>query len=213
MYVEAIDIWVRCQKTLKYDAIKYWSVADASFLSDRGNVFESTFNEYGYTCQQVVPQAFGSPFCQPTKLLIIPSGFADKKYYKVLPALERSAEQIREFVEKGGVLLTFGAMLEDYTYEWLPIKLSYHMRFKTQQVKLVDPEDPAALLLEPGEKDCDGYFTQYEGKVVMTNSEGRPVLISKKYGDGYIIAASLHEYPSKKFIDWACAKERHPLSI
>jgi hypothetical protein len=188
-------------------------VADASFLSDRNNAFEETFKEYGYTCQQIVPQAFGSPFCPPSRLLIIPSGFADKKYYRILPALERCADQVKAFVEKGGIVLTFGAMLTDYTYDWLPIKLSYHMRFKTQNVTLADPQDPAAKLLEPGEKDCDGFFTEYEGNVVMKNAEGMPVLVSKKYGDGYIIAASLHEYPSKQFIDWACAKERTPLSI
>ena len=140
---------------------------DVSFLSDRGNAFEKTFTEYGYTCQQVVPPAFGSPFSPPSKLLIIPSGFADKKYYKLLPALERCASQIKTFIENGGIVLAFGAMLTDYTYDWLPIKLSYHMRFKTQNVTLVDPKDPAALLVEPGEKDCDGFFTEYDGNVVM----------------------------------------------
>ena len=196
------------KKTLKYVAIKYSNVPDASFLSDRGNVFAETFKEYGYTCQQIVPSAFGSPFCPATKLLIVPSGFADKKYYKLLPALERCAGQIEKFIENGGIVLAFGAMLDDYTYDWLPGKLSYHMQFKTRNVMLIDEKDPAATLIEPGEKDCDGFFTEYDGNVVMKDDLGRPVLISKKYGDGYAIAAALHEYPSKKFMDWACAPER-----
>lgn len=188
-------------------------MADVSFLSDRNNAFEETFKEYGYTCQQVVPSAFGSPFCPPSKLLIVPSGFANKKYYHLLPALERCASQIEAFIEKGGIVLAFGAIYDDYTYDWLPIKLSYHMHFKPQKVTLIDPNDPAALLVEPGERDCDGFFTEYEGNVVMKDAEGRPVLVSKKYGEGYIIGAALHEYPSKQFLDWACAKERKPISI
>ena len=188
-------------------------MADVSFLSDRNNAFEETFKEYGYTCQQIVPSAFGSPFCPPSKLLIVPSGFADKKYYKLQPALERCVDQIKTFIENGGIVLAFGAMLTDYTYDWLPIKLSYHMHFKSQAVTIVDAKDPAALLIEPGEKDCDGFFTEYEGNVVIKDTEGRPVLVSKKYGEGYIIGAALHEYPSKKFLDWACSKERKPVNI
>lgn len=188
-------------------------MADVSFLSDRSNAFEETFKEYGYTCQQIVPSAFGSPFCPPSKLLIVPSGFANNKYYHLLPALERCASQIHTFIEKGGIVLAFGAIYDDYTYDWLPVKLSYHMHFKPQKVTLIDPKDPAALLVEPGERDCDGFFTEYDGNVVMKDAEGRPVLVSKKYGEGYIIGAALHEYPSKPFLDWACAKERKLITI
>lgn len=188
-------------------------MTDASFISDRGNVFEATFNELGYTCQKIVPQAFGSPFCQPSKLLIVPSGFADPKYYKILPALERNKDKIAGFIENGGIVLAFGAMVDGYEYDWLPMKLKYNMQFKTRNVRLIKPDSPAALLLEPGEKDCDGYFTEHDGETVMALDDGRPVLVHKKYGKGHIIAASLHEYPSKKFIDWACAKERESLTI
>ncbi|BAI61497.1 conserved hypothetical protein [Methanocella paludicola SANAE] len=188
-------------------------MTDASFISDRGNVFEAAFNEFGYTCQKIVPQAFGSPFCQPSKLLIVPSGFADPKYYKVLPALKRNKEKIAEFIKNGGIVLAFGAMLDDYEYDWLPMKLKYNMQFKTRNVRLIKPDSPAALLLEPGEKDCDGYFTEHDGETIMTLDDGRPVLVHKQYGKGHIIAASLHEYPSKKFIDWACSKERESLTI
>jgi hypothetical protein len=188
-------------------------VTDVSFLSDRGNAFEATFAEYGFTCQQVQPQAFGSPFCPPTKLLIIPSGFADQKYYKILPALERNEEKIHDFINEGGIVLAFGAMIEDYDYTWLPMKLKYHMQFKTRDVKLVKPDSPAALLLEPGTKDCDGYFTEHDGDTVMALDDGRPVLAHKQVGRGHIVAAALHEYPEKKFLEWACSKERKPITI
>jgi hypothetical protein len=188
-------------------------VTDVSFISDRGNVFEAAFKDYGLTCQQIVPQAFGSPFCQPSKLLIIPSGFADPKYYKILPALERNKGRIAEFIKKGGVVLAFGAMVEDYEYGWLPMNLKYHMQFKTRNVRLVRPDSPAALLLTPGEKDCDGYFTEHDGETIMALDDGRPVLVHKKYGEGHIIAAALHEYPDKKFLEWACSEGRKSLTI
>jgi len=188
-------------------------VTDVSFLSNRGNAFESTFKEYGYTCLQIQPQAFGSPFCGPTKLLIIPSGFADPKYYKILPALENNTDKIAEFLEKGGIVLTFGAMLEDYEYTWLPMKLKYHMQFKTRNVKTVSPDSPAALLVEPGQKDCDGYFTEHSGETIMVIDDDRPVLVHKQIGKGHIIASALHEYPEKRFLDWACSKDRPAISI
>ncbi len=188
-------------------------MTDVSFLSDRGNAFEAAFKECGITCQQVLPQAFGSPFCQPVKLFIVPSGFADPKYYKVLPALERNKEKIRKFIEDGGIVLAFGAMLEDYTYDWLPMDLKYHMQFKTRNIKLVKPDSPAALLVEAGQKDCDGYFTEHSGETVMIMEDGKPVLVYKKYGKGHIIASAIHEYPDKRFIEWACSDERKPLTI
>jgi hypothetical protein len=182
-------------------------MTDAIIVSDRGNVFESLFSGLGRTCMQVTPGALGSPYCPPCRLLIIPSGFADPKYYKVLSAIERNADRIRAFIEAGGVVLAFGAMLEDYTYDWLPVKLSYHMKFKEADVKLVDPSDPAASLVDPGRLDCDGYFTEWDGNVVMVREEGRPVLVSKKVGKGHVIASALHQWPSENFIRWATTGE------
>lgn len=188
-------------------------MTDVSFLSNRGNVFEATFKEYGFSCQQIMPLAFGSPFCQPSKLLIIPSGFADPKYYKILPTLERNKDKIKEFIENGGIVLAFGAIVDDYEYSWLPMTLKYHMWFKARHVNLVKHDSPAALLVEPGERECDGYFTEHDGETIMTLDDGKPVLVYKKYGKGHIIASALHEYPSKRFIEWACSEERKPLTI
>ena len=188
-------------------------MTDVSFLSDRGNVFGATFKDYGFSCQQVIPQALGSPFCQPSKLLIIPSGFADPKYYKILPALERNKDKIRKFIEDGGIVLAFGAIVDDYEYGWLPMKLKYHMWFKPRRVSLVKPDSPAALLVESGERECDGFFTDHDGDTVMTQDDGKPVLVYKKYGKGHIIASAIHEYPDKRFIEWACSEGRKPITI
>lgn len=189
-------------------------MTDAIIVSDRGNVFESLFSGHGMTCMQVTPAALGSPFCPPCKLLIMPSGFADPKYYKVLPAIERNAEKIRSFLERGGIVLAFGAMLTDYTYDWLPGKLSYHMKFKEMDVKIISPADPAASLVLQGKQDCDGYFTEWEtASVIMADAENRPVVISKKVGKGYFVAAALHQWPSEKFLQWACSDSKEELTI
>ncbi len=163
---------------------------------------------------QVAPPALGSPYVPPAKLFIVPSGFADPKYYKgISAALERNAEKIEEFVRNGGVVLACGAMLEDYDYDWLPGKLSYHMKFKEVDVRLVSPADPAATFMKPGKVDCDGYFTAWDGNVVMAREEDRPVLVSKNIGKGYVVAAALHQWPSPQFLQWACGSDREPLQI
>ncbi|MGA9140940.1 MAG: hypothetical protein WBZ29_11995 [Methanocella sp.] len=188
--------------------------ACAMVVTDRGNVFETLFREQGLACTQVTPAAFGSPFCQPVSLLIVPSGFAADKYYKgVRLALERNAEKIGMFIKNGGIVLAFGAIVDDYEYDWLPVKLAYHMKFKEADVRLVKPDDPAATFIKPGILDCDGYFTAWDGNVVMVREEDRPVLISKKYGEGYVVACALHQWPSPEFIKWACGGERKPLQI
>lgn len=189
-------------------------MTDALIISSRGNVFETLFAESGLASMQVVPQAFGSPFVPPAKLLIVPSGFADPKYYKgIQAALERNANRIGEFIENGGIVLACGPMLEDYDYDWLPVKLSYHMKFKEVEVRLIDPSDPAASLVAPGMLDCDGYFTAWDGKVVMVRDEGHPVLVSKKVGKGYVVGSSLHQWPSPIFLRWACGGGREPVKI
>jgi hypothetical protein len=189
-------------------------MTDALIISSRGNVFESHFAENGMTSMQVTPQAFGSPLVPPAKLLIVPSGFADPKYYNgIQAALERNSDKIGEFIENGGIVLACGPMLEDYDYDWLPMKLSYHMKFKEVDVRLVDASDPAAPFVAPGKLDCDGYFTAWEGNVVMVREENRPVLISQKVGKGYVVATSLHQWPSPEFLKWACGNGRDPVQI
>ena len=188
-------------------------MTDALFVSDRGNGFSQAFEDMGFACHQLMPGALGSPFCMPCKLLIIPSGFADSKYYKILKPVENNADKIRQFVEHGGVLLVFGAILDNYKYDWLPMKLSYQMKFKEAEVKLTDPSDPAASFIAQGKLYCDGYFTEHDGNVVMENADGFPVLITKKVGDGYIVAVSLHQLPSKQFLEWACPKGKKEFNI
>ena len=187
---------------------------DITVLSDqKSNMFEPVFSEYGFTCQQVVPQGFGSPFCPPSKLLIIPSSFAIPRYYKILSSLEGCKGRIEEFVENGGTVLSYGAGLDGYRYRWLPMKPTYHRlfkdgeEFKRQDAKLSEHVSPASLVFSPGERSCDGYYSGFEGEVTMTLGDGRPVLIHTKLGKGHVIISGIFDYPEKKFVEWVCSKQ------
>jgi hypothetical protein len=189
-------------------------MTDALIISSRGNVFESHFTENGLSSMQVTPPALGSPFVPPAKLFIVPSGFADPKYYQgIQSALERNAEKISQYIENGGIVLACGSMLDGYDYDWLPVRLSYRMKFKDVDVRLVGAGDPAASFVPPGKLDCDGYFTAWDGNVVMVRDEDRPVLVCKKVGKGYVVGTALHQWPSPLFLKWACGSDREPQKI
>jgi hypothetical protein len=187
-------------------------------LEGKGNAFEPVFAEYGHRCQQISPQALGSPFCPPFRLLIVPSAFTAPQFYDgIEPALERCAGQIRSFVERGGTILVYGPfyhpMTDTYDYPWLPDRFTYRYLPRKQEMKVAMPNSPLAGFVRPGTAGCDGFFTEYEGDVVLTDEEERPVLVSKKLGEGYIIVAGTFHFPEKPFVDWACAPDRKPVRL
>ena len=58
--------------------------------------------------------------------LIIPTGFANPAYCRLLPALRASSDRIQKFVENGGNLLVFGAAIDrPDVYDWLPFPVTY----------------------------------------------------------------------------------------
>lgn len=184
---------------------------DITVLSDnKSNAFENFFAADGFTCQQVVPGLFGTPYCEPSKLLIIPSAFAIPLYYKILPALEGCRGRIEEYVENGGVVLAYGAGLDGYKYNWLPMAPAYHRMFKEKDsfrqsnVLLLDPAPPGGLLFEPGPGNCEAYFSDFEGDVAMALDDGRPVVLHKSLGKGHVIVSGIFDYPDRKFVEWAC---------
>lgn len=186
------------------------TVADIFVLLEgKGNAFGPVFADYGYCCQQIAPQALGSPFCPAFRLLVVPSGFAARNYYSDLTAaLERCEAQIGRFVEKGGIVLVYGPLVEEYDYPWLPARLNYRFSPRNQGMKIVMPESPVAGFVRQGTVGCDGYFTEHEGDVVLADEDGKPVLVCQKYGRGHIIAAGTFHYPEKAFVDWACSADR-----
>ncbi len=182
-------------------------------LSDhKSNAFESFFGDYGFTCQQVVPGLFGTPYCPPAKLLIVPSTFAVPLYYKMLPALEGCRGRIEEYVEKGGIVLAYSPGLDEYKYRWLPMAPTYHRLFKENgefrqsRERLRDASAPAGLVFEPGLKNCDGYYSDFEGDAAMVLEDGRPVLLHKNLGKGHVIVSGIFDYPDKRFVEWACSR-------
>ena len=187
-------------------------------LEGKGNSFEPVFADYGRRCLQLAPEALGSPFCPPVRLLIVPSAFAAPQFYRqIVPALERCAGQIRGFVERGGIVLVYGpfyrSMTETYDYPWLPARLTYRYLPRRQEIKVAMPDSPLAGFVKPGTVGCDGYFVDYDGDVVLADEEGRPVLIHRKFGQGHIVAAGTFHFPEKPFIDWACTAGGTPLRL
>lgn len=182
-------------------------------LEGKGNAFAPVLAGYGHQCQQITPQALGSPFCPPFRLLIVPSAFTAPQFYsQIVPALERCAGQIRRFVEQGGTVLVYGPfyrpVTDTYDYPWLPARLTYRYLPRRQTMKAAIPDSPLAGFIRPDTVGCDGYFEKYEGDVVLTDEEGRPVLVGKKLGEGYVVVSGTFHFPEKAFVDWACAPAR-----
>ena len=186
---------------------------DITVLSDsKSTAFEQFFGSDGFSCQQVVPGLFGTPYYRPSKMLIIPSAFAIPMYYKILPALEGSGGRIEEYVENGGIVLAYGAGLDGYRYRWLPMEPTYHRlfnerdSFRQSSVLLVDTASPGSLLFEPGLRNCDSYYSDFSGDIAMALDDGRPVVIHKSLGKGHVIISGIFDYPDRKFVEWACSR-------
>jgi hypothetical protein len=182
------------------------------FSDSKSRAFENYFDAYGFSCQQIVPALFGTPYCQPSKLLIIPSAFAVRQYYRMLPALEGCRGRIEEFVEKGGVVLAYGAGIDGYKYGWLPGAPEYHHIFKIgdafrqSEVRLLKSACPEGLTFEPGPRNCDAYFKGFDGEATMALEDDRPVMVHKSLGKGHVIVSGIFDYPDEKFLGRACSQ-------
>lgn len=174
---------------------------DIAILWDSPILFEKYLSEHGFSVQRVSSSALGTPYLPRFKLVIIPSGFANSQYSSLLPALRRSSSAIARFIEKGGVLLVFGPMVDSHTYDWLPITLKYHHDFNTLKLVEARKHEAARIILDP-EQECDGYLSETWGEVILKSDE-KPVLVAIKHGGGYIIATTIHELPAPGFIQWA----------
>jgi len=151
-----------------------------------------------------------APFFRGTfNCLIIPTGFANPKYSRVLPALRASAPRIERFVENGGNLLVFGAAVDKAdVYDWLPFPLQYCHDYRLRSV-ICEGGNPAGAILadyDAASIGCDGVFTglMEHGTAAVSCTEGA-VLIDCRVGEGRVIVTSIHEYPSRAFIAAFCA--------
>ena len=180
----------------------------AGFVWESRQHFCRYLEDCGIACELITPQLLAAPFFRGTfSCLIVPTGFANPKYSRVLPALRASAPRIERFVESGGNLLVFGAAIEKPdAYDWLPFPMDYHHDYRQRPVSCQSGSTAASLVADydAGCIECDGFFTGHDGEV-SGSSEGNAIILDRQLGAGRVVVTTVHEYPSRAFIAAFCA--------
>jgi hypothetical protein len=189
-------------------------IARCGLVWDTPLVFERYIEDCGIACEHVTPQLLAAPFYRGTfGTLIIPAGFGNPAYSRLLPALRASSGRIRHFVDRGGHLLVFGAGdTRPDLYDWVPFPVTYHHNHHTCRIcldlshsftSIVADYDPAAI-------PCDGYFSPHGGDEIATSDE-HAVMVGKATGSGIVLVTTIHEYPSRAFLLDFCGDARETL--
>lgn len=159
----------------------------------------------GY-CEAVTPLMLAAPFYKGRYTgIIIPTGFGNLQYSKLLPALRAVSGRIEEYLEEGGRLFVYGAADPANTgnpYDWLPVEVEYHFGFAEHKLE-IDTSSPWKSLFDGYDTEkypTDGWFVQYPGKPIAVAENGFPVFIECSVGKGMLLLASTHEYPSDAFL-------------
>ncbi|MDD1715658.1 MAG: hypothetical protein LUQ01_01525 [Methanolinea sp.] len=183
-------------------------------LWDQKIMFARFLEECGVTCEHVTPHLLAAPFFRGNFVaLVIPTGFANPAYSRLLPALRSSSRRIARFVEGGGKLLVFGAGIDrDDAYDWLPFRVTYRHAHRTGTITCDIPGSCADLFADydPSLIECDGELSSDEGETVA-RMDGKPVLIRKSVGLGDVVVTTIHEYPSRKFVREYCSSHKETL--
>ena len=180
----------------------------AGFVWQTKQHFNRYIEECGIACELVTPYMLAAPFYRGTfNCLIIPTGFANPAYSNLLPALRASSSRIENFIERGGNLLVFGAAVnKPDAYDWLPFPVTYRHDCHPRRIEctaeehcgtIIDDYDPACI-------ECDGNFPCHEGECRGV-AESCDVIIEKHIGDGRVIVTSVHEFPSRRFLQEFCS--------
>ncbi len=171
---------------------------------DSSNMFHRMVEDAAGSVEAVTPLMLAAPFFRGKFAgVIVPTGFGNLHYSKMLPALRACADRIENYLENGGKMLIFGAAdSAPGCYNWLPVNAEYHFEFMEHELNVSD--SPAALLFDSYDTEnfaCDGWFTEFEGKpIAVSKKTGKPVLIECSIGKGTLYLASTHEYPSAAFL-------------
>lgn len=159
----------------------------------------------GY-CEAVTPLMLAAPFYKGRYTgVIIPTGFGNFQYSKMLPALRAVSGRIEEYLEEGGRLLVYGAADPAHTgnpYDWLPVEAKYHFGFAEHKLE-IDASSPWKSLFDGYATEkfaTDGWFVQYPGRPVAVAENGFPVFVECSIGKGTLMLASTHESPSDTFL-------------
>jgi hypothetical protein len=182
-------------------------MSDIALIGERTFLYEKLFADLGVTFQFISPGILGSPFLPRFKAVMIPTGFANPQYSKTLPQLQRLKSNISDFVKKGGVLTVFGPMVPEHDYDWLPLKLRYVCELSAQSVASSGHE--CSCLLNTSTPECDGYLIAGEGfEIVLKDEKERAILVRASYGEGLIVATSVHEFPAAEYLKWALSRAK-----
>ncbi len=159
----------------------------------------------GY-CEAVTPLMLAAPFYKGRYTgVIIPTGFGNLQYSKLLPALRAVSDRIEEYLENGGRLFVYGAAdpaNASNPYDWLPVEVEYHFEFAEHRLT-VDEFSPWKSLFDGynlGAFPTDGWFTGYPGKPVAVAENGFPIFVECRVGKGTLLLATAHEYPADAFL-------------
>lgn len=185
-------------------------MSDVILLWDCPLLFEKLFVEYGLECSRALSTSLGTPYLPACKVLVLPTGFANKQYTKTGVGLERAKRSLERFVAKGGTLLVFSPLVPEYEYEWLPFTLKYAMEENPCTPQPVGEHEAQKLIeniIPPA--GCDGYFSETDTQVVLEDGRGRPIMVAKEIGEGMIVATTIHELPAAGFFECrtACTKK------
>lgn len=184
-------------------------MSDVILLWDCPLLFEKLFVEYGLECSRALSTSLGTPYLPSCKILILPTGFANKQYTKTGAGLERGKHSLEKFVTKGGTLLVFSPLVPEYEYDWLPFSLKYIMEENSCTPQLVGKHDAQKLvenIVSP--VGCDGYFSETDADVVLKDDRGKPIMVVKEIGEGMIVATTIHELPGAGFFECRAACTR-----
>jgi hypothetical protein len=180
-------------------------MSDIALMWDSGLLFEKFFVEHGFDHQLIHPANMGSPFLPQFKMILIPTGFANPKYSNILPSLIKNKRRIERFITGGGTLIVFGALTDSHSYDWLPVDLEYSLVYESTELHEKSRSN-ASLLASDSVLECDGFFHTTDGECILANDKEEAVLVTHEFGDGMIVATTIHEFPNPEFIRWALAR-------
>ena len=180
----------------------------AGFVWETPQHFVRYIEDCGIPCELVTPYMLAAPYFHGSfSCLIIPTGFANPAYCRLLPALRASSGRIGKFVENGGNLLVFGAAIDRAdAYDWLPFPVTYRHEAFPRNIAC-GPSDLGMALVEdydPSHIECDGTFPVHGGNTAGA-ADDLALIIEKTVGQGTVVVTSVHEYPSRAFIKKFCA--------
>lgn len=173
------------------------------FVWETRQHFTRLIEDCSMECEVITPQMLATPFFRRSfNCLIVPTGFGNPQYSRLLPALRASSKRIQRFIENGGNLLVFGAAIDNPSaYDWLPFNVTYCHECYPRKVLFSDACLAKSIIDEyNAEKiECDGSFLEHDGDTAGLAGD-QAVVIEKCIGKGHVVVTSIHEFPSRAFL-------------